>query len=724
MKRLFFLLMAGLPLMATAQQIAPGIKSAVTFAIVTDSVTYSRIQAEITAYKNAVEAEGLGTYIIARQWKSPEEIRQLLQQLYQRSPKLEGAVLVGDIPIPMVRDAQHLTTAFKMDQRHNWQRSSVPTDRYYDDFDLQFNFLKQDSLRKDYFYYSLSPSSPQYISMDIYTARIKPPVSINGKDKYTLLKTYLQKVVARKKQANKLDNAFFFTGHGYHSQALDAWAGEQLALRDQIPALFQPGGNVRFLNYRMAPAMKFTLLSELQQETLDLAVFHEHGTEEEQIINGYADASNPQPSIENVKRYLRSKIQGVAEKKGDVQKAKESYVTSLGVPMAWMDDALEDSVKRSDSILNASQDIITADIAGIHPNARFVMLDACENGSFHLDDYIAGYYPFGDGHNIVCMANSIGVLQDNWSNEMLGLLQQGVRAGNWLRMTAFPETHLFGDPTFSFTTTEKNTLNSDIVNNTNWQKHLEDKHADTRALALVQLFNKQHKTLSAQLKQIYFNDPAGAVRLEALYLLNRCNNADYHEVLKAAINDPYELVRRLAARMIGDTGSDELAPFLVQLAITNRSNARVMTSVKSALSFMNTSAVLTAIDQQLSQAGFLVDSASVREKLTSDALYTKEKLDRDGLITFDTKATLKERYFNITTLRNYRYHSVVPQVIKLALDKTDKETLRLAAIEALGWFTHSFQRQSILNMCDELLKDSSNEIKQQATRTKQRLLTF
>ena len=34
-------------------------------------------------------------------------------------------------------------------------RSSVPSDRFYDDFDLKFDFLKQDSLNPLMFYYKM-----------------------------------------------------------------------------------------------------------------------------------------------------------------------------------------------------------------------------------------------------------------------------------------------------------------------------------------------------------------------------------------------------------------------------------------------------------------------------------------------------------------------------------------------------------------------------------------
>lgn len=42
----------------------------------------------------------------------------------------------------------------------------------------------------------------------------------------------------RKEPLNDLTVA---RGHGYNSEAREAWSGEQLALREQLPDLFRPG---------------------------------------------------------------------------------------------------------------------------------------------------------------------------------------------------------------------------------------------------------------------------------------------------------------------------------------------------------------------------------------------------------------------------------------------------------------------------------------------------
>ena len=139
-------------------------------------------------------------------------------------------------------------------------------------------------------------------------------------------------------------------------------------------------------------------MTAVQRETADIVLFHHHGADDTQYLNGYPEGSGVNLSIDNIKRYLRSKVLTAYERKKDVEKTKQDYIKSLGVPSEWLDDALEPEVIRKDSLFNAGMDIHLSDIHAIRPNARFVMFDACYNGSFHLDDCIANAYIFGDGN--------------------------------------------------------------------------------------------------------------------------------------------------------------------------------------------------------------------------------------------------------------------------------------------------------------------------------------
>ncbi|NOZ61304.1 MAG: hypothetical protein GXO74_06450, partial [Calditrichaeota bacterium] len=234
-----------------------------SFAIFADEKTFVVAEKEILAYRDQVEKQGLSCYIFADEYQNPETLRQEIQALYAEDGQLEGVVFIGDIPIPMLRDAQHLTSAFKIDQssRYPLSKTSVPSDRFYEDFDLKFAFVKQDTCNPLLFYYSLLPDSPQKVEKEIYSGRIFPPVA--DSTKYEKIKQYLTKLVEEKKKQRQLTKALFFTGHGYHSESLSAWEGEALALREQFPQLYLPGNRLLNYNHSMSPDLKETILRVL-----------------------------------------------------------------------------------------------------------------------------------------------------------------------------------------------------------------------------------------------------------------------------------------------------------------------------------------------------------------------------------------------------------------------------------------------------------------------------
>ena len=93
-------------------------------AIVVDQKSYDEAKSEIDAYRTSIEKEGLGTYLLIDDWKRPEPIREQLVKLHENEKTpLEGCVFIGDIPIPMIRDAHHLSSAFKRSPKANWQKS-------------------------------------------------------------------------------------------------------------------------------------------------------------------------------------------------------------------------------------------------------------------------------------------------------------------------------------------------------------------------------------------------------------------------------------------------------------------------------------------------------------------------------------------------------------------------------------------------------------------------
>ena len=95
-------------------------------------------------------------------------------------------------------------------------------------------------------------------------------------------------------------------------------AGEQLALKEQFPSLFKSGNYIRFYDYDFNWPARIPYMTAVQRETADIVLFHHHGADDTQYLNGYPEGSGVNLSIDNIKRYLRSKVLTAYERKKDV----------------------------------------------------------------------------------------------------------------------------------------------------------------------------------------------------------------------------------------------------------------------------------------------------------------------------------------------------------------------------------------------------------------------
>lgn len=687
---LSLLLVGGLAAAQAQTIVPPTVKTKTTFAIVVDSKSYAEARSEIEAYRAAVERDGLGTYLLVDDWKRPEPIReQLIRWHADRKAPLEGCVLVGDVPIPMVRDAHHLSSAFKMSPKANWQKSSVPSDRYYDDFGLRFDYLKQDSLKPSYHYFSLRADSRQYIAPDIYSARILP-LNLPSEDRYAQLRRFLQKATAAKAVPNVLDQLSMARGHGYNSEDRVAWSGEQLALREQLPGLFRAGSTVRFLDFDTRHPMKPLFLAEVQREGLDVMLFHHHGGPTMQYVSGYEAGSDVQLSIRNVKTFLRNKVARYAEKHGR-EAAIEEYAKRYDVPRSWCEEAFDAKKIKADSIETRMMDIYTDDIREIKPNARFVLFDACYNGSFHQDDNVAGAYIFGQGNTVATMGCTVNTIQDKWPDEFLGLLSAGMRVGQFTRFTCFLENHLIGDPTYRFadTTGQKSDLNHLLVleegHAAYWRKQAGHALPDMRAMALRQLSMADEAGLPDLLKQTYRESDSFVTRLEALRLLVLNHPGEAAEVVAQALNDPYELVRRFAVEYTGLMGDPSLMPALAACWLSNGAAPRLRFRLLEALEAFDAESMAAEIERQAA-ARPDVEAAGVAS--LSRRLRTRaQSRDKDLAQLSSRELTEKKLVRELSIYRNRPIAAAVQPLLSALRDESRSVEVRRTAAETLGWYT-------------------------------------
>src|SRR5690606_29618592 len=115
-----------------------------------------------------------------------------------------------------------------------------------------------------------------------------------------------------------------------------------------------------------------------------------------------------------------------------------------------LDDYDSRDFKEQDSLRNNRQGIVVTEVDEIKPNVRLTIFDACYNGDFREKDYIAGRFIFSQGKALVALANSVSILQDVNTTHLIGTLGMGVSVGKWAQQNYVLESHLIGDPTFTF----------------------------------------------------------------------------------------------------------------------------------------------------------------------------------------------------------------------------------------------------------------------------------
>ena len=668
------------------------------FAIIVDEMTLEKTGGAVEAYRDALEADGLSTYIVSGNWKNPDEVKAEIIKLNKRKPVLEGVVFIGDIPVALIRNAQHMTTAFKMNEdEFPFPESSVPSDRFYDDLHLTFDFICQDSVNTSHFYYKLREDSPQQLRPTFYSGRIKYPEARGG-DKYEAIAKYLAKAVREKKRANLLDCFVSFTGSGYNSECLLAWMDERLALTENFPLAWKNSRTAKFLNFRMEDYMKYRLFDELQRDEMDVMLFHEHGAPDRQYI-----CDGPAPAgLQGYMNYIKSSIYSfvkreIERKKGTPEEIMAYFTKEYALGSDFFKDFSMEKIAEQNSLERLKTGIVLEDLKELKTNPRFVMFDACYNGSFHEDGYIAGYYIFNDGNTVVTQGNSRNVLQDRWTIEMIGLLSQGVRVGQWNRQIATLEGHIIGDPTFHFTPFAPNTLGMDMVTHKNdrevWEKYLDSPYADVQSLALRMLVeNDADKTMSPRLLTVFQSSSFNSVRMEALKLLSRYANEDFVEAIRLGLYDAYEL--RNAAIYAGKCGDPRLAEAVVDVLLNQPESQRVNYILQGALMLL----------PEKQGAGVYF----AKEENTSQLMQQLNKDVADNVQTLamlqDARSPQKKQISVIRYVRNYPRHANIDAYLSIIENASQAEEVRVNMAEALGWFNYSYRKNEIRQALENMLK--------------------
>ena len=688
-------------------------KQSNSFAIVIDNVTYDKIGDDVRAYRDALEADGLATYIISGAWENPDQVKEQIKKVYAKAKNFEGVVFIGDVPYVMVRNAQHMTTAFKMDEKKfPIDESSVCSDRFYDDLNLKFEYLERDSTNSNKFWYKLTEDSPQTLNPTFYSGRIFYPPMLGG-DKYAAIAKYLKKAIEAKQNPELLDKMVTFAGHGYNGDCLLVWQDEKIAMNENFPFLGKDHQSAKHLNFRMSPYMKYELFDEIERPGIDAFFFNEHGSIDKQHISGGGPetVSSTEERLENLRSQVNTELYFIP--KAQREEVKKKFLADYGLNENFFTAKSKGNAPDVAEAKGDKDPIIFSleDIKNLKPTPRFVMFNACYNGSFHRPGYVSGYYIFGEGRTVVCQGNTVNVLQDRWTYEMVGLISHGVRIGEYNRMIASLEGHIIGDPTFHYKEQEGSTLRQDAVAKAKdaayWEALLEAPYADIQSLALRRLTDMGAISpfeILSHMKTCEF----GSTRMECIKLLSRFRDDNYIEAIRTGMYDSYEITRRNAVDYAWRAGDTRLSEAIMDVFVKYPESQRVNYNIQKAISLYPEASMKEALQKVIPTMTDLDMDRAIKN--AEDMIATQQAAKtRAAKTLFNKKASLSARIAASRGMRNATYHELIPDVLKLAADKSEDLELRLNVVEMLGWFSKSMHCKTISDGCAEILKDKDIE---------------
>ena len=200
------------------------------------------------------------------------------------------------------------------------------------------------------------------------------------------------------------------------------------------------------------------------------------------------------------------------------------------------------------------------------------------------------------------------------------------------------------------------------------------------------------------------------VRLEALKCLADLRSETFNEILFESVNDLYELVRRLTVNWMGIIGKDEYLPILAEKIIDDPSK-RVSFAAKSAIVEISADKAKVEVCKYLEKMPESPLKDQLKETLKKSFERSSNWLNDELLPTINNDTLkVKKRIRSIRTFRNYNFQDAINPLINIARNNEESAEIRVAALEALGWFTFTHNRSIIISAYEEISNQKDNPI--------------
>ena len=304
------------------------------------------------------------------------------------------------------------------------------------------------------------------------------------------------------------------------------------------------------------------------------------------------------------------------------------------------------------------------------------------------------------------LGNSVNVLQDKSSSDLLGLLACGYPIGQICQMTNILESHIIGDPTTRFDGdiegpdfyNGKPAFWRDVLLNGSWP-------CEIRSLALYKLYALRYDGLGELLQKTYASSGEYTLRLECL-LLSQHYPAIFGSIVKDALDDPYEFIRRKAVYWCGEIGDRSFAPLVAKMYMDDYMALRLQFNITTAAGYFGP-AVKDTLHAMVA-AGFPYGKEEFLKKADKsfDSAFSLREFISDVVTNPETSPGRFSAFIN--SVRNSPDPALAQPLADIAADSSRPVKMRVDAAEALGWYVRYQNKGEIISACQKMLESESD----------------
>ena len=359
----------------------------------------------------------------------------------------------------------------------------------------------------------------------------------------------------------------------------------------------------------------------------------------------------------------------------------------------------------ADSLMNDSLNLTLKDFRhyGYRPNCRVAIYDACYNAAFQHDDCIANEYIFQPGKTVVGIGGTVNVLQDKWPDRYLGLLDKGLPVGRLVQLSPELETHVVGDPTYTFAS-----------------EKADGRSADEQCLAMLE---KGERLGDKQLLLALQTAPLALVRLQAFMLLQERNSPLLADAIRVAATDNFELLQRFAVNALQRCGDPQLAPVLARLLATNNTSARVAFNAVEAVQFLPEEAITAAVSHALDSIAPYVTwpDEYCQQRAQRTASYAQRWADDVHQLT-EGKMSERRRLVQADRMKIYLPAYLAPEVAAYA-ERCGDPQLQVELLSTLGWHRLAYTHREVEAVVERMSLNAAlpEAVRHEAEKTLKRL---